>query len=85
MRKEVSEMEYKKEFCLMVDPKTGNPRLVEPSDDPEEIVKAFMKQAKKPHSLLWALDELVVKDWRKWSQVRQELWDTLEELDELGY
>ncbi len=78
-------MEYKKEFCLMVDPKTGNPRLVEPSDDPEEIVKAFMKQAKKPHSLLWALDELVVKDWRKWSQVRQELWDTLEELDELGY
>lgn len=78
-------MEYKKEFCLMVDPKTGNPRLVEPSDDPEEIVKAFMKQAKKPHSLLWALDEPVVKDWRKWSQVRQELWDTLEELDELGY
>lgn len=78
-------MEYKKEFCLMVDPKTGNPRLVEPSDDPEKIVKAFMKQAKKPHSLLWALDELVVKDWRKWSQVRQELWDTLEELDELGY
>lgn len=78
-------MEYKKEFCLMVDPKTGNPRLVEPSEDPEQIVKAFVKQAKKPHSLLWALDELVVKDWRKWSQVRQELWDTLEELDELGY
>lgn len=78
-------MEYKKEFCLMVDPKTGKPRLIEPSDDPEEIVKAFVKQAKKPHSLLWALDELVVKDWRKWSQVRQELWDTLEELDELGY
>ncbi len=78
-------MEYKKEFCLMVDPKTGNPRLVEPSEDPEQIVKAFVKQAKKPHSLLWALDELVVKDWRKWSQVRQELWDTLEELDKLGY
>lgn len=78
-------MEYKKEFCLMVDPKTGNPRLVEPSEDPEQIVKAFLKQAKKPHSLLWALDELVVKDWKKWSQVRQELWDTLEELDELGY
>lgn len=78
-------MEYKKEFCLMVDPKTGNPRLVEPSDDPEQIVKTFLKQVKEPHSLLWALDELVVKDWRKWSQVRQELWDTLEELDELGY
>lgn len=78
-------MEYKKEFCLMVDPKTGNPRLVEPSEDPEQIVKDFLKQVKEPHSLLWALDELVVKDWRKWSQVRQELWDILEELDELGY
>ena len=78
-------MEYKKEFCLMVDPKTGNPRLVEPSEDPEQIVKDFLKQVKEPHSLLWALDELVVKDWRKWSQVRQELWDTLEELDELRY
>lgn len=78
-------MEYKKEFCLMVDPKTGNLRLVEQPKEPEQIVKAFMKQAKKPHSLLWALDELVVKDWKKWSQVRQELWDTLEELDELGY
>ena len=78
-------MEYKKEFCLMVDPKTGNPRLVEPSEDPEQIVKDFLKQVKEPHSLLWALDELVVKDWKKWSQVRQELWDTLEELDELGY
>lgn len=78
-------MEYRKEFCLMVDPKTGNPRLVEPSDDPEEIVKAFMKQAKKPHSLLWALDELVVKDWRKRDPARQRLWDMLNELDKLGY
>lgn len=78
-------MEYKKEFCLMVDPKTGNPRLVEPSEDLEQIVKDFLKQVKEPHSLLWALDELVYKDWRKWSQVRQKLWDTLEELDELGY
>lgn len=78
-------MEYKKEFCLMVDPKTGNPRLVEPSEDPEQIVKDFLKQVKEPHSLLWALDELVVKDWRKWSQVRQELWAMLEELDKLGY
>lgn len=78
-------MEYKKEFCLMVDPKTGNPRLVEPSEDPEQIVKDFLKQVKEPHSLLWALDELVVKDWRKWSQVRQELWDALNELDKLGY
>lgn len=29
-------MEYSKEFCLMVDPKTGSPRLVEPSEDPEK-------------------------------------------------
>ena len=55
-------MEYKKEFCLMVDPKTGNLRLVEPSDDPERIIKSFLKQAKKPQSLLWAMDELVKQD-----------------------
>ena len=51
-------MEYKKEFCLMVDSKTGNPRLVEPSEDPEQIVKAFLKEVKKPHSLIWAMDQL---------------------------
>lgn len=78
-------MEYKKEFCLMVDPKTGSPRLVEPSEDPEQIVKNFLKQAKKPHSLLWAMDELVNQDWQKWGPVRQELWAMLEELGELGY
>lgn len=78
-------MEYKKEFCLMVDPKTGNPRLVEPSEDPEQIVKDFLKQVKEPHSLLWALDELVVKDWRKWEPVRRNLWAMLEELDKLGH
>lgn len=78
-------MEYKKEFCLMVDPKTGNPRLVEPSDDPERIIKSFLKQANKPQSLLWALDELVVKDWQKWEPVRRDLWAMLEELDKLGY
>lgn len=78
-------MEYKKEFCLMVDPKTGNPRLVEPSDDPERIIKSFLKQDKKPQSLLWALDELVVKDWQKWEPVRRDLWAMLEELDKLGY
>lgn len=78
-------MEYKKEFCLMVDPKTGNLRLVEPSDDPERIIKSFLKQAKKSQSLLWALDELVVKDWQKWEPVRRDLWAMLEELDKLGY
>lgn len=51
-------MKYSKEFCLMVDPKTGSPRLVEPSEDPEKIVKAFLKQMKKPHSLIWAMDQL---------------------------
>lgn len=78
-------MEYKKEFCLMVDPKTGNLRLVEQPKEPEQIVKAFMKQAKKPHSLLWAMDQLVYKDWRKWDTVRQKLWEMFEELNELGY
>ena len=78
-------MKYSKEFCLMVDPKTGNPRLIEPSDDPEQIVKVFVKQAKKPNSLLWALDELAYKDWQKWDPARQKLWDMLKELDKLGY
>ena len=78
-------MEYKKEFCLMVDPKTGNPRLVEPSGDPEEIVKAFVKQAKKPHSLLWAMDQLVYEDWRKREPVRWNLWAMLEQLDKVGH
>ena len=78
-------MEYKKEFCLMVDPKTGNPRLVEPSEDPEEIVKAFVKQAKKPHSLLWAMDQLVYEDWRKREPVRWNLWAMLEQLDKVGH
>ena len=78
-------MEYKKEFCLMVDPKTGNPRLIEPSDDPEEIVKAFVKQAKKTHGLMWAMDELVKQDWQKWEPVMRDLCTMLEELDKLGY
>lgn len=69
----------------MVDPKAGNPRLVEQPKEPEQIVKAFMKQAKKPHSLLWAMDELAYRDWRKWCPARQKLWDMLEELDKLGY
>ncbi|KLA46996.1 hypothetical protein [Ligilactobacillus ruminis] len=74
-------MEYKKDACLMIDPRTG----VEQPKEPEEIVKAFVKQAKKPYSLLCALDELTYKDWRKWEPVRQDLWDMLEELDKLGY
>ena len=78
-------MDYKKEFCLMVDPKTGNPRLVERPEEPEQIVEAFLKEAKKPNSLLWALDELAYKDWRKWDPARQGLWDMLNELDKLGY
>lgn len=78
-------MDYKRDAFLVIDPVTGAVKLVEQPKEPEEIVKAFVKQAKKPHSLLWAMDQLVYKDWRKWSQVRQELWDTLEELDELGY
>lgn len=66
----MNEVKYSKEFCL---------------EDPEQIVKAFLKQAKKPDGLLWAMDELAYKDWRKWDPARQELWDILEELDKLGY
>lgn len=78
-------MEYKKEVCLMIDPRTGAARLVESSEDPEQIVKGFLKQIKKPHSLIWAIDELVKKDWQKWEPVRKGLWDMLNELDKLGY
>lgn len=55
------------------------------SEDPEQIVKRFLKQAKEPYSLLWAMDQLAYKDWQKWEPARQELWDMLNELDELGY
>lgn len=78
-------MDYKRDAFLMIDPVTGVARLVERPKEPEQIVKSFLKQAKEPHSLLWAMDELVIKDCKKWSDVRQELWDTLEKLDELGY
>lgn len=78
-------MEYKKEVCLMIDPRTGAARLVESSEDPEQIVKGFLKQIKKPHSLIWSIDELVKKDWQKWEPVRKGLWDMLNELDKLGY
>ena len=78
-------MKYKKDACLMIDPRTGVAKLVEQPKDPEQIVKAFLKQAKKPHSLLWAMDELVKRDWQKWEPVRRDLWAMLEELDKLGY
>lgn len=78
-------MKHSKEFCLMVDPKTGNPRLVEQPKEPEQIVKAFFKKAKEPNSLIWAMDELAYKDWQKWDPARQKLWDVLNELDKLGY
>lgn len=69
----------------MIDPRTGAARLVESSEDPEQIVKGFLKQIKKPHSLIWAIDGLVKKDWQKWEPVRKGLWDMLNELDKLGY
>jgi hypothetical protein len=49
------------------------------------IVKAFVKQAKKPHSLLWAMDQLVYEDWQKWEPVRWNLWAMLEQLDKVGH
>lgn len=78
-------MDYKRDAFLVIDPVTGAVKLVEQSKEPEEIVKGFVKQAKKPHSLLWAMDQLVYKDWQKWEPVRQKLWEMFEELNELGY
>lgn len=78
-------MEYKKEACLMIDPVPAAARLVEPSESPERVVEAFLKQIKKPHSLIWAMDQLAYKDWQKWDPARQGLWAMLEELDKLGY
>lgn len=78
-------MDYKRDAFLVIDPVTGTTKLVEQPKEPEQIVEAFFKQAKKPNSLIWALDELVYKDWRKWDPVRQKLWEMFEELNELGY
>lgn len=75
-------MEYSKEFCLMVDPKTGSPRLVEPSEDPEKIVKGFLKQIKKPHSVLWAFDQLILQD-SKWWKPHAALLKMLTEFDKI--
>lgn len=53
--------------------------------DLEQIVEDFLKQTKKRDGMLWAMDELAYRDWRKWCPARQKLWDMLEELDKLGY
>ena len=78
-------MDYKRDAFLMIDPVTGAAKLVELPEEPEQIVKAFLKQAKKTHGLLWAMDELVKQDWQKWEPVMRDLWTMLEELDKLGY
>ena len=78
-------MDYKRDAFLMINHVTRAAKLVEQPKDPEQIVEAFFKKAKKPHSLLWALDELAYKDWQKWDPTRQRLWDMLNELDKLGY
>ena len=78
-------MEYKKDACLRINPRTGVAKLVERPKEPEQIVEAFLKEAKKPNSLIWALDKLAYKDWQKWDPARQKIWDALNELDKLGY
>lgn len=78
-------MDYKRDAFLVIDPVTGATKLVEQPKEPKQIVEAFLKEAKKPNSLIWALDELVYKDWQKWEPVRKGLWDMLNELDKLGY
>jgi hypothetical protein len=74
-------MSEKEVFSL----ETGYAKPVEQPEDPEQIVKDFLKQVKKPHSLLWAMDQLVYEDWQKWEPVRQKLWEMFEELNKLGY
>lgn len=74
-------MSEKEVFSL----ETGYAKPVEQPEDPEQIVKDFLKQVKEPHSLLWAMDQLAYKDWQKWDPARQKLWDALNELDKLGY
>lgn len=74
-------MSEKEVFSL----ETGYAKPVEQPKEPEQIVKAFLKQAKKTHGLLWAMDELVKQDWQKWEPVMRDLWTMLEELDKLGY
>lgn len=78
-------MDYKRDAFLVIDPVTGAVKLVEQPKEPEQIVEAFLKEAKKPNSLIWALDKLAYKDWQKWDPARQKLWAVLNELDKLGY
>ena len=78
-------MDCKRDAFLVIDPVTGATKLVERPKEPEQIVKAFVKQAKKPHSLLWAMDQLVYEDWKKWEPVRWNLWAMLEQLDKVGH
>ena len=74
-------MSEKEVFSL----ETGYAKPVEQPEDPEQIVKDFLKQVKEPHSLLWAMDQLVYKDWQKWEPVRWNLWAMLEQLDKVGH
>lgn len=34
--------------------------------DPEEIVRDFVRNAKKAHSVLWAFDQLILQDSKWW-------------------
>ena len=78
-------MDYKRDAFLVIDPVTGATKLVEQPKEPEQIVKAFLKEVKKPHSLIWAMDQLAYKDWQKWEPVRWNLWAMLEQLDKVGH
>lgn len=69
----------------MIDPRTGAARLVEPSEDPEQIIREFLKQMEKPYSLIWAMGLMAYEDWQKWEPAMKGLWTMLEELDKLGY
>lgn len=50
--------------------------------DPEEIIREFVRNAKKAHSVLWAFDQLILTD-NKWFKPYVALSKMLEEFDKI--
>lgn len=50
--------------------------------NPEEIVRDFVRNAKKAHSVLWAFDQLILQD-SKWWKPHAALLKMLTEFDKI--
>lgn len=50
--------------------------------DPEEIIRDFVRNAKKAHNVLWAFDQLIMRD-RKWWKPYDALSKMLDEFDKI--